>query len=227
MEAGLYPFEGLIPKRETGAFDFLRKYPDYDGRGIKMAIFDSGVDPGAEGLQVTSTGLPKIVDIHDASGAGDIDTSTTAELDSEGCLKGISGRKLVIQSTWKNPTSKWHLGLIKLFSVVSQDFHGAWQTARKLQRWTPKHAEVTAAALNKSPSGDATTEMAKEEREAQQEVLKMLDEKYEDLGPVMDVVVFHDGQQWWAAVDTLESGDLSQATLLTNYCDQRKYGTIG
>ena len=70
-------------------------------------------------------------------------------------------------------------------------------------------------------------EVVKEELEAQQEVLKMMDDKYEDLGPVMDVVVFHDGQQWWAAVDTLESGDLSKATLLTNYCDQRKYGTIG
>lgn len=47
-----FPGDALVPKKETGVSNFLKKYPEYNGDGVTIAIFDSGVDPKAAGLEV-------------------------------------------------------------------------------------------------------------------------------------------------------------------------------
>ena len=64
-----------MPKEETRSSIFLQSYPQFDGRGIVIGILDTGVDPGSIGLQVTTEGKPKVIDIVDCSGAGDVDTT--------------------------------------------------------------------------------------------------------------------------------------------------------
>lgn len=47
-----FPIDSLKPKKETGVVNFLRKYPEYNGKNVNIAIFDSGVDPQSLGLKV-------------------------------------------------------------------------------------------------------------------------------------------------------------------------------
>ncbi len=56
----------------TGVSEFLSLHPEYDGRGTIIFILDTGVDMGIAGLQKTSTGETKVIDVRDFTGEGDI-----------------------------------------------------------------------------------------------------------------------------------------------------------
>ena len=61
---------GWMPLAATGVVDFLRANPTYDGRGVLIAILDSGIDAAIQGLTTTSDGKRKILDLRDFSGEG-------------------------------------------------------------------------------------------------------------------------------------------------------------
>ena len=63
---------GLMPLSATGVEQFAELSPGRDGRGVLIAILDSGIDPGVPGLNSTSDGKPKLVDLRDFSGEGRI-----------------------------------------------------------------------------------------------------------------------------------------------------------
>jgi tripeptidyl-peptidase-2 len=58
------------------------------------------------------------------------------------------------------------------------------------------------------------------------EQLKEMYKSYKDYGPIVDCVVFHDGDVWRAVVDTTEDGDLSKAKVLTDYYREHQYATF-
>jgi len=51
--------------------------------------------------------------------------------------------------------------------------------------------------------------------------------KFEDPGPVFDVVAWHDGNVWRAAVDTGAAGDLTNAPGLASYNIEGKFASFG
>ena len=61
---------GLMPLASAGVPQFRSAHPTADGRGVLIAILDGGVDPGVRGLQTTSTGERKILDLRDFTDEG-------------------------------------------------------------------------------------------------------------------------------------------------------------
>jgi len=62
----------FLPLGATHADAFQHDHPTYDGRGVIIYIFDTGVDPGVPGLLTTTEGKRKVIDVYDASGTGDV-----------------------------------------------------------------------------------------------------------------------------------------------------------
>ncbi|MCP4292660.1 MAG: S8 family serine peptidase [bacterium] len=63
-----------MPSSETGTQAFITANPTYDGRGVAVAILDTGIDAFAPGLLQTSTGQTKLIDVRDFSTEGDWET---------------------------------------------------------------------------------------------------------------------------------------------------------
>ena len=90
------PLEGaFLPKEDLRVPEFLAAHPEADGRGVVVAILDTGVDLGHPRLSKTMTGERKIVDFLDATDDGIVDTSTPAEV-ADGKVLGLTGRVLTV-----------------------------------------------------------------------------------------------------------------------------------
>ncbi len=63
----------------------------------------------------------------------------------------------------------------------------------------------------------SATKNTADELQARLTSLNDAETNYSDLGPIMDCVVFHDGNTWRAVVDSEESGNLSKYEPLANY----------
>ncbi|CAI9260290.1 unnamed protein product [Lactuca saligna] len=229
----------LMPKKEIGADRFIEAHPEFDGRGVVIAIFDSGVDPAAAGLQVTSDGKPKVLDVIDCTGSGDIDTSTVVKADANNCIRGASGASLIINPSWSNPSGDWHVGYKLVYELLTDTLITRLKKERK-KKWDEKNQETIAVAVKQLEEFDKkqtkvdelVSKRTREDLQDRVDYLKKQSDSYEDKGPVIDAVVWHDGKVWRVALDTqsLEDdpkcGKLADFVPLTNFKIERKYGVF-
>lgn len=66
-----------------GADQFLASHPQWDGRGVLIAVCDSGVELGLRGLSVTTEGEPKIMEAREMSSEGRIKLEPARREDDE------------------------------------------------------------------------------------------------------------------------------------------------
>lgn len=226
----------LLPKKETTSSSFLQKYPTFDGRGTVIGILDSGIDPGAPGLQVTSDGKPKIIHLFNAGESGNVDTSKVVTAEN-GTIKGLTGRTLKIPETWTNPSGKFHIGIKSAHILFPNSLRDRTKKEYREKEFDPAHKLAKAAALReldafKEKTKDSKNNLTRADKLTQAElqasvdVLASIEKEYKDYGPVYDCIVFHDGKSWQAAIDISEVGNLAETALLGPYSETYKFGTF-
>ncbi|HYE79456.1 MAG TPA: S8 family serine peptidase, partial [bacterium] len=78
---------------------FAAEHPTYDGRGVVVAVLDSGVEINAPGLQTLPDGSRKVIDVQDFTGEGDLFYVRTEPGPSEGeaILRDEQDRPVVVR----------------------------------------------------------------------------------------------------------------------------------
>lgn len=84
----------FMPNNDMGAVDWRQAHPSWDGRGVVIAILDTGVDLHAPGLQTTTEGLVKVLDVRDFSTEGDWSTAPAEWDASLGVWRSEDGLQL-------------------------------------------------------------------------------------------------------------------------------------
>ena len=101
-----------MPLYTTGIPRFLADHPTWDGRGILIAILDSGIDAGIPGLTTTSTGERKILDLRDFSGEGRVALTRISPARDSVTIGGVTlggfGRVVLF-----NAEGPWYGGTVK------------------------------------------------------------------------------------------------------------------
>uniref|UniRef100_A0AC35GLR2 Peptidase S8/S53 domain-containing protein n=1 Tax=Panagrolaimus sp. PS1159 TaxID=55785 RepID=A0AC35GLR2_9BILA len=211
----LFNRKHYIAKNSTQQPEFLKKHPNFDGRGVIIGIIDSCIDVSLPGLQKTSTGIPKIIDCIDLTGNGFVNTSTIKSMDKNNILIGLTGRKLRIPLTWKNPTGEWHLGIKSIYELFDEE------ALEKFIEFRENKIKKENEALKKSLEEISNVE----ERNFMLKYLKETENLAKD-SIVLDCIVWNNGKEWNACLDTSFIGDLKNVKVLTNFKDSHEFGTF-
>jgi len=174
-------------------------------------------------------GRPKVIECIDCTGSGDVDTSSVVKhadgVDGARTVTGLSGRAILLNPAWTNPTGEWRVGLKQALDLFPRGLEGRVKAERKKAWDANVHAaRVAIKKTEAAAAGDAKkAAAAKKEAEACLVVMDGADEGYDDPGPVFDCLVWHDGAEWCVALDTEETGDLSGCEAMVSYHLRRQF----
>lgn len=225
----------FLPKREVGQPEFLKENPESDGRGVVMAIFDTGVDPAAAGMAVTTTGERKVLDILDATGSGDVDTSHKVEPDEEGNLTALGGKKLILPEGLINPEGSYRVGLKRaadffppevLERLRSHD--GKILEAILSQEKAKRHSAEKQRDTSFKEKAPEDRNRMEQDQAAREEIRSALEDTLSQQIPeyYFDCVVWNDGDSWRVMIDTDRDGNLQDEKQLRPYPIAGEYGIL-
>uniref|UniRef100_A0A914P5Y6 Peptidase S8/S53 domain-containing protein n=1 Tax=Panagrolaimus davidi TaxID=227884 RepID=A0A914P5Y6_9BILA len=173
--------------RSRNHSEFLKHYPEYDGRGIKIAIIDSDiVDKNLPGMQKTSTGLPKIINCIGSKSGITVNTSTIVKSNGKNVIIVSSGREIIIPPEFKNPSDKWYIGCTTFEQLYEDDEDDVKCEGKENLK------EINVPNMDK----------------------KMLPPINDE---IVDCIVWFDGEKWQACINTSFSTNLIHMKILTNF----------
>ncbi len=201
--------QGFLPKADLGVLDFLKVHPESDGRGIVVAILDTGVDLGHPALQTTPTGEPKIIDLFDGTDNGYIPLPVAARAEG-GELRGLSGRRL------RMPGDLAAGAEVRLGIIVDRDYFPDWMAGRRASE--RKAAWQRAVEVWEGTVADSAGDRVDATREAFEDLI----ERDGDPGDRFDVAAIRRGERWEVRIDTDGDGDLAEEVALHPYREARE-----
>eukprot|EP01029_Cantina_marsupialis_P024661 TRINITY_DN6394_c0_g2_i1.p1 TRINITY_DN6394_c0_g2~~TRINITY_DN6394_c0_g2_i1.p1 ORF type:complete len:1269 (-),score=399.18 TRINITY_DN6394_c0_g2_i1:148-3918(-) len=219
--SSLTEWEAILPKIPTLAHEFCQKFPNSDGRGTKVAILDTGVDPGCAALQKTSDGKPKIVDIVDCSGANDVLCEKTIKLEEGKEIIGLTGRKLTLNSNWKISNNTISIGIVDLEELFPERLTPSLLEKKKKQFKLIENKVIAEIHQNKEKKDDKEIELLVEEAQ------KCSAKCSASLNWIVDVATWFDGTNYRAVIDTEMNGDFSNIDGMTDFDIEREYRRFG
>jgi len=199
----------FLPKDDLRVPAFLAAHPEADGRGVVVAVLDTGVDPGHVRLARTSTGERKILDLLDATDDGIVETPIPVEV-IDGAVVGATGRALDLGEHVRAGRPA-RLGRIDARSVLPAPL------VERLRNRRRERLEEAARRLDGAPASPARAGEPQALLDARRAAEADLRRALPDETPAYDVLLVSTEAGPRAVIDTDADGDLAEERELADF----------